>query len=63
MKSPLLVPVRAMLVSVSVLSPLLVRVTVCAADELPTFVAGKVRLVAESSALADTSPVPLRVTV
>lgn len=60
MKSPLLAPVRAMLVTVSVLLPVFVSVTVCAMDELPTLVDGKVRLVAESAALAETSPVPLR---
>ena len=58
----MLVPVKAMLVSVSVLLPVLVKVTVCAADELPTLVWGKVRPV-EGERL-NTGPVlPVRAAV
>ena len=44
-------------------SPLLVRVTFCAADCCPVAVAGKLSDVGESASVAAVAPVPLRATV
>lgn len=55
-------PLVAMLVMVSAAVPLLVSVTVCAAEVVPTFWPAKVRLAGESPA-AGAMPVPLKLAV
>jgi len=57
------VPVTAMLVMVSVAAPVLVMVTDWDALDVPTVVAGNVRLVTDRVAEAAARPVPLRVII
>jgi hypothetical protein len=61
-KSPLLVPVIAMLVIVIATVPVLLNVIVCAALVVPTFWLPKLRLVAENPKV-EAMPVPVRFTI
>ena len=61
-KSPLLVPVIAMLVIVIATVPVLLNVIVCAALVVPTFWLPNLRLVAENPRV-EVMPVPVRLTI
>jgi hypothetical protein len=62
-KSVGLVPARVIEARLIVAVPLLVRVTVCAAEVVPWVVVGKVRLAALSVSVDAAVPVPVNVTV